>query len=218
MMTKKASQNITRKETWIGWFMVIFYSVGVAGLSYEGTQELFIRLMPFSLLLGVGLMFWVHKNWTVIQVLVFALIAVMGFLVEVAGVLTGEVFGEYTYGRALGFKIFGTPPMIGINWLMLIYCVFIIMQKFSIPAWIKVILGSALMVIYDLIMEPVAIKLDMWSWGGDVIPLQNYIAWFVISLVLLSVMYLSKVRFSNKVAPVLFFVQMGFFTVLNFLL
>jgi bisanhydrobacterioruberin hydratase len=217
-MTKKTIFKSTEKETLINWFLVIFFSVGVAGLAYKGTQDLFIRLMPFSLLLGVGLMFWVHKSWGVKQVLIFAIVGLLGFIVEIAGVLTGEVFGEYTYGRALGFKIYGTPPMIGINWLMLIYCVFIIMQKFNIPVWIKLILGSALMVVYDLIMEPVAIQLDMWSWGGGMIPLQNYIAWFVISVVLLSIMYLSKVRFSNKVAPVLFFVQMGFFLLLNFLL
>jgi bisanhydrobacterioruberin hydratase len=217
-MSTDTTFRSTKKETWINWFLVIFFSVGVAGLAYEGTQALFIRLMPFSLLLGLGLMFWVHKSWNAKQILVFVLIAIMGFLVEVAGVLTGEVFGEYTYGQALGFKVFGTPPMIGINWLMLIYCVFIIMQKIGIPTWVKVLLGSTLMVIYDLIMEPVAIRLDMWSWGGGVIPLQNYIAWFAISLVLLSIMYISRVHFSNRVAPVLFFVQMGFFLILNFII
>ena len=40
-----------------------------------------------------------------------------------------------------------------------------------------------LMVVYDFALEPAAIDLNMWDWGGPV-PMQNYIAWLVISLVL----------------------------------
>jgi putative membrane protein len=139
----------------------------------------------------------------------------MGFFVEVAGVLTGVVFGEYSYGSALGFKIMGTPPLIGLNWLMLIYAVYLIMNKVQINTILKILLGSTLMVVYDIIMEPVAINLDMWSWGGITIPIQNYIAWFVISAVMLSIFYITKLKYRNKVAPSLFFVQMAFFLILN---
>ena len=193
----------------------IFFGVGVLGLSYNNTRDLFITLMPFSLLLSMGLMFWMHDKWHLKHVTIFILIILIGFFVEVAGVLTGVVFGEYSYGHALGFKIWGTPPMIGLNWLMLIYAVYQIINLWKIPIFIRVLGGSALMVIYDIIMEPVAVKLNMWSWGGGSIPLQNYVAWFIISVVFLSVMQLTKVKTGNQVAVFLVAVQTGFFLALN---
>ncbi len=208
----KSNQSLSK---WIIVFLVVFFGVGVIGLAYDATRDFFIHLIPYSLLLGVILMFWVHQYWTLKQIIVFAIIAVLGFSIEVVGVLTGDVFGNYTYGGALGVLFWGTPPMIGLNWLMLIYCVFVIMKQTAWPQWLQVLLGAFLMVVYDIIMEPVAIQLDMWSWGGNVIPLQNYIAWFVISLVFLAIFSLSKLNFTNRVAPALFFIQMGFFLLLN---
>ncbi|MFW6350837.1 MAG: carotenoid biosynthesis protein [Bacteroidota bacterium] len=212
MLDKLKSQ---KKETLINSFLFIFFGVGIIGLGTPASRELFKGLMPFSLLLGMGLMFIAHDRWEVKQVLVLLVVAITGFGIEVAGVLTGDVFGQYSYGDSLGIKVWGTPPMIGLNWMMLIYCVYYMMQQTRLPAWGQSIAGSALMVVYDIIMEPVAIRLDMWSWGGGDIPLQNYIAWFVISLLLLALMHLTRMRYKNGVAAVLFFVQMIFFLILN---
>jgi bisanhydrobacterioruberin hydratase len=211
----KGLPNYSRAK-WIRILFVIFFSVGAAGLSYQYTRDLFIWLMPFSLLLSMGLMFLMHDNWKTNQIIIFFIIALMGFFLEVAGVLTGVVFGEYSYGSALGFKIMGTPPLIGLNWLMLIYAVYLMMNRLHLHVILKIFLGAALMVVYDIIMEPVAINLDMWSWGGGDIPIQNYIAWFVISAVMLSIFYFARVNYHNKVASWLFFIQMAFFLVLNF--
>lgn len=210
--------HLMSRESKINIFLVIFFGVGIAGLANSRTQDFFIGLMPVSLLLGMGLMFWVQDRWKTKHILVFLLVTLIGYFVEVAGVLTGEVFGEYSYGRALGTKVWDTPPMIGLNWLMLIYGVFVIMRKTRLHALLQIFMGASLMVVYDLIMEPVAIRLDMWSWGGSDIPLQNYIAWFVISFLLLAIFHLARFRFRNGVAPVLFFVQLGFFIALNLLL
>ena len=39
------------------------------------------------------------------------------------------------------------------------------------------------MVCFDLFMEPAAGILDYWTWVGNRIPLQNYLAWFGLSFV-----------------------------------
>lgn len=215
LMLKKL--NKIRRSSLINMFLLIFYSVGVAGLAWSETRDIFITLMPYTLLLAMGLMFWVHKSWKPRHLFYFLLIVLLGFFVEVAGVLTGVVFGEYQYGKALGFKLWGTPPMIGLNWLMLIYAVYTMLRKMQMHRLLQILLGASLMVAYDVVMEPVAISLDMWSWAGGGIPLQNYVAWFVISLVMLSVLHLAKLRYRNRVAPWLFFIQMGFFLILNLL-
>ena len=72
-----------------------------------------------------------------------------------------------------------------------------------------------MMVVYDIVLEPAAIALDMWSWGGPV-PMQNYIAWFFISFFLiLFAERTGMVQKENKVAGPLFFIQMSFFIGLN---
>jgi putative membrane protein len=195
--------------------LIIYFSVGVAGLIWPVTADLFTRLIPLTLLASIVVLLAFHEKWEMPHIRVFTLIALLGYLIEVAGVLTGLVFGEYQYHYALGFKIFGTPPIIGINWLMLIYAVYGIFEFQRLPAWLKILGGASLMVAYDIILEPVAITLNMWSWGGGDIPIQNYIAWFVISVVFLVVMHLAKVRTNNPISKHLFMVQLAFFMVLN---
>lgn len=198
-----------------GYFFVLYYTVGVAGLSLAVTRELFVSLMPLTLLFSAAVLLYFHKVWHVRHILVFFLIAAGGFLVEVLGVHTGQVFGSYSYGSALGLKLFDTPLIIGLNWLMLIYCVHTIMEPANITWPLKVLAAAFMMVIYDVVMEPVAIRLDMWSWGDGPIPLQNYQAWFIISLVMLSMMQLAGVKTQNKVSYWLFGSQFGFFLLLN---
>ena len=202
-------------EKTMGVLFIIYYLVGLAGLTLPASRQLFITLMPLSLLMSFGIMLWYHQSWKPLHVVAIVVIALAGYLVEVVGVLTGEVFGEYSYGRALGFKLFETPLMIGVNWIMLVYGFHALLEGLRWPWPLKVLSGAALMVVYDVIMEPVAISLDMWSWGGGSIPLQNYVAWFIISVVFLSVMQLTKVKTGNQVAVFLVAVQTGFFLALN---
>ncbi len=195
--------------------LVIYFTVGILGLIWPVTATFFTRLIPLTLLASLAVLLAFHQKWERRHVWVFALIALLGFLVEMAGVLTGLVFGEYAYHYALGFKIFGTPPIIGINWLMLIYAAYGIFEHQRLPSWLKILGGASLMVAYDIILEPVAIALNMWSWGGGDIPIQNYVAWFVISVVFLSIMHLARIRVNNPIAKHMYVVQLVFFMVLN---
>ena len=43
-----------------------------------------------------------------------------------------------------------------------------------------------LALIFDWVMEPVAVKLGYWQWENDRIPLYNYISWIIISTILLT--------------------------------
>lgn len=198
-------------------FLVIFFSVGVLGFSIETTHGLFQRLVPLNLLVSTILLFLFHQKWEIRQILIFAGIALAGFLVEMAGIHTGVVFGSYSYGNALGLKLFSTPLLIGINWLLLVYCMYAAFQginkKWYFPFW-----GAALLVIYDFVMEPVAIATDMWSWQGGEIPLKNYITWFVVAALMILALQQFRVSYSNKLAGWLLAIQFLFFLVLSFIL
>ena len=207
-----------KKENWITSILLLFYGLGAIGLDRTHSQEFFISVMPYSLVAVIGLLLWVHQGWHLRHVFVFLLIAATGYGIEVAGVFTGHVFGEYSYGSALGFKILQTPPLIGLNWLMLTYCVYVITKKTVLPVVPQILFGALLMVFYDIILEPVAIQLDMWSWKGSDIPVQNYIAWFVISLVMLTIFHSARLQYRNALAAKLFFMQICFFIALNLIL
>jgi putative membrane protein len=76
--------------------------------------------------------------------------------------------------------------------------------------------AAALMVVYDFTLEPAAIHFDMWTWAGGAVPLQNYLAWFVIAFLLNSLAgRMGIFDRKNKLALPLFFIQMGFFIILD---
>ncbi len=209
-----------KKDKWIlitRIFLVIFYGVGVAGFLIPATHDLFQRLVPLNLIISTVLLFLFHQNWSLRQVAVFSALAFSGYFIEVIGVQTGIIFGDYAYGKALGLKIFGTPLLIGLNWLILIYCIYVLFPKIN-QKWYYPFSGAAMLVLYDVIMEPVAISTDMWTWERENIPVQNYIAWYLIALLMLITLKIFRVSYQNRLAPWLLIIQFVFFILLRFLL
>ncbi len=196
--------------------LTILYIVGVFGILIP-IHEQFILLTPLNLLTSLGLVLIFHKNWTTSMTIFVAIAFSIGFGIEILGVQTGLVFGEYSYGKVLGPKLLGTPFMIGVNWIMLTYCSAITIQTVlpKLSKVIKAILGAATLVLLDFLIEPVAIQYNFWSWGGVDIPIQNYIAWFIISFGLSFIFYQIVGGQSNKVAIALLILQFAFFGILN---
>jgi uncharacterized membrane protein len=193
--------------------LIVMHLVGIAGL-LSPVQEYFRLLTPFNLMVSAFLL-WIHHNDRSRKFLVFALVVfVLGFVVEVAGVNTGLIFGEYRYGVSLGPKVFGVPVIIGLNWLLIIYCVASLIDTIKIPVWSKVFLGSLLAVMMDMLIEPVAIRYDFWKWNTIAVPMQNYFGWFVTSMVMFSAYYLLKVKADNRLALGYYFIQLFFFLTL----
>lgn len=196
--------------------LIIFYTIGIIGVGFSGYDQ-FILLTPFNLLLSITVILWFHPNWSS-QTLLFLLTCfLVGFGIEVIGVNTGKIFGVYEYGRVLGWKLWDTPLMIGVNWVMLVYCSGMV-TNWLLPKWhflVKAIVSATVMVILDLIIEPVAIHYDFWTWAASDIPIQNYISWWLISFILLSLFHFLHPRGQNKVARVLLALQFGFFALLN---
>ncbi|MGM0376290.1 MAG: carotenoid biosynthesis protein [Bacteroidota bacterium] len=196
-------------------FWVIYFMVGVAGLTFPLTRSFFRELIGFSLALSLALMLYFHKPWNRPFILASLIVAISGFFLEALGVSSGMIFGHYNYGEALGPTFLNTPLLIGLNWWMLIYIVAQITESLTIPVGVRLTLGALIMVGYDVVMEPVATATGMWDWNAQPVPFQNYLAWFIISFVFLSVFRIFRVRYNNPVAPVLLAAQTGFFVLLN---
>jgi putative membrane protein len=139
-----------------------------------------------------------------------------GFLVEVVGIKTGLIFGTYAYGEGLGIKWLDVPLMIGVNWGVLVFGTAALVQHFKLARWLKAALAATLMVSYDVLLEPVAVRFDFWSWAGGTIPIQNYLAWWIIAFgMLLGAFYLVK-NLRNRLAIYIIGIQTLFFILLIF--
>lgn len=197
--------------------LVLMHVVGIVGL-LSPYQEIFRLLTPVNLMVSAVLLWWNHADRSIRFMWASALIFFFGFFVELAGVHTGLIFGEYRYGATLGPKLMGVPVIIGLNWLLIIYCIASLFETIRIPFWLKVISGSVLAVLIDMLIEPVAMKYDFWTWTDYIVPIQNYIGWFITSVVMFSILYLFKVKTENRIALGYYFIQLFFFLILFLLI
>ncbi len=142
------------------------------------------------------------------------LIFLLGLIVEILGVNYSLFFGEYQYGDNLGIKIFDVPIVIGFNWVLLIILTgnfaHKIFPKSIIP---KVLIGSAMMIFLDLLIEISAPKLDYWEFTIHPVPFSNYLWWFIFS-VLFHLIYQSNTNKEFIVSTNILVVHFLFFGML----
>ena len=203
--------KMNRKEIILSGVLVIFYTVGIVGTHISAYKDSFFSLSYFNLLLSFVILILARndKNKAFWGFLGFAFF--IGMLVEWIGVHTGLLFGEYSYGKNLGYKVFDVPLVIGINWAMLTVVTSSVVSRINSNNLTKLVLSAILMTLFDALMEPVAIRSDFWSWDSGVIPFYNYVSWFLISFILQSVYFRFKLVEVNKVHNLLFLCMIIFF-------
>jgi len=211
---------------------LLFHVTGLLGILFTPYKDWFIYSTPIVLLT----MFLLLTN-TLIKsfkeyILFFFIAFVIGMVTEIIGVNTGLLFGAYQYGQVLGPKLYGVPLLIGLNWFVIVFCsgailtqgIEVLQNKLDIKitelaSTIFVVIGGAtIATCFDFILEPVAVKLNFWSWENGQIPLLNYLCWFIISAILLGVKMRIKKITPNKFATSLLIIQAVFFLMLNLFL
>lgn len=186
-----------------------------------------IHFTPFLLLISALLLFASHSQLNTRFVAYALVVFVSGFIIQWTGVETGRVFGYYFYGNSLGYKLWDVPVIIGLNWLMLSYCssVAVIRLVTKSPfirsafftrtaAFIVPLIAAALMLLVDLFLEQAAPLYDFWYWKGQLVPFQNYTAWFAFAFAFNYLFYKLGIDPDNKVAPWLYCIQLLFVAML----
>ena len=195
--------------------LVSMHIAGFLGLQYAHTRPWFELLVPFNLMVCGLLVIFFQKDLSQSFLKAMGIIFLLGFFVELLGVKTKVIFGDYYYQTALGWKLFDVPLIIGLNWFVLIFATGFIGYKSSKLLIIKVLIGALLMVGIDLLIEPVAIRHHFWAWNHENIPLQNYLAWFIISAGMLVLYHIFDFTKENKIVFPLFITQILFFLAHN---
>ncbi|MFT6828084.1 MAG: putative membrane protein [Roseivirga sp.] len=196
-------------------FLIATHLAGAIGLILEPTRALFQTLTPLNLLMTAGVIFHFEKEKTPQYFIFIIATFLIGFFAEALGVKTGMIFGDYTYGNTLGYKIFNVPLSIGLNWAILIYISGIVSNQLSENFWLRISIGAAIMVLLDFLIEPAAINFDFWTWNSPNIPIQNYAGWFVLSFLIHSLFQKLNFGKRNPLALQLLIIQFIFFAVLN---
>lgn len=206
------------REAISAFVLVVVYAVGLVCLHLP-FRDSFVLLTPYNLLFSLAVVLLNHTYWTARFIVTAIFCSLAGYASEVIGVQTGLIFGNYEYGATLGLQLFDVPLVLAVNWFVLLYCSAMIVNHFwkRYPMIIKALVGAALMVALDVLIEPVAMMFDFWMWEGGIIPLQNYIGWFVIAFVLQLLLISSLPKdHTNHIGVILFVLQAIFFGVLNF--
>ena len=197
-------------------FLIIIYSVGIFGLLNETLRPKLLPLSFFNLLLTAGILLAFHKRTNQHFVYWSLIVFLSGYLLELLGVKTGFPFGNYQYSENLGIRLFDVPLIIGVNWLILLYVCLSLAQRFFKQNALVVLFAALSMMLLDMVIEPAAVKLNFWQWQNQIIPLKNYISWFVISGLLGALAIRLKLRFDNPLALPVLGLLFAFFSVMAF--
>lgn len=128
---------------------------------------------------------WLPASKAIVVLLVFS---VFPIVIEAIGITTGLPYGGFHYSDEMGFKILGLVPW-SVSFAfapLIIGSVAIINRKIE-DARLALPASALLLVIFDLILDPAAVVLNIWVW--DVpgpyygIPTSNYTGWFLTGLV-----------------------------------
>lgn len=225
---KEINQKLATGRDWVSTklnlipgpvYIYLVYIVGLIGHLRSETLVFFLQITPgFLGLIGL-ISIWLsmrsanNKRYFALWIVATA---VFTFACEVIGVKTGLIFGNYDYGAILGPKIFEVPPVIALNWVLVALGAYELIRDRINSDILQILVAAALTVAFDYVLEPVAIQLGYWTWvtvdGAP--PTSNYISWFAISLITLSLYKQLGLEIKNRLVRHLFVAQALFFWIL----
>ncbi len=177
------------------------------------------------------LYFFLHGSmiWGWLNIITFVIISFfIGVFIEIIGTKTGLIFGgkyEFNLKLSPGPSISGIPLIIPLSWsgltyMILNYCELVLGGSFyslSNQNITLFLLPSILMVLLDLILDPIAVHEKRWSWKKSGayygVPLLNFVGWLFTTFLILFIFQLfqsdykieKEVDFSFKHSPGILF-------------
>ena len=159
------------------------------------------------------LYFLVHGAmiWGWLNTITFVIISFfIGVFIEIIGTKTGLIFGgkyEFNLKLSPGPSISGIPLIIPLSWsgltyMILNYCELVFGGSFNSLSNQNItllLLPSILMVLLDLILDPIAVDEKRWSWKKPGayygIPLLNFVGWLLTTFLILFIFQLFQSDF-----------------------
>ena len=161
--------------------MILINVIGVFGFSNETLLPVFKILTPFNLILTMTICcFYLPLKKFIFP---FIYLFTIGYGLEIIGVETKFLFGNYNYnGSVLGFQLFNVPLIIGVNWFILTIGTRACANWLTKSVTLQVLYSAILMVGLDFLIEPIAVEYGFWNWTKNEAPMQNYLMWFIAAI------------------------------------
>ena len=173
---------------------LLFISGGILHLFNLFQTVMQVSTSPLLIAVSLFLIYDIAKSIHHLYQMRFLLwslfVILFGLGIEYIGVSTHFPFGRYIYGSVLQPQLFQIPLAIGFSWLTIclsslilatrivnLYHIKKLHYKYIIPFF-----TAAFMLIFDVVMEHAAQKLDYWTWENHIVPHQNYLSWFLLGL------------------------------------
>jgi len=195
----------------------LFHLCGLIGISF-GNKEWFISFTPINLFISFVLLFINQKELEIKNIVTILFIFLIGMIAETLGVNYGIIFGEYNYLDNLGYKVLGVPIMIGVQWIILTFITGSFSSYiFGHSKFKSILFGAVLMVLLDVLIEPVAPQMGFWVFENLTAPIKNYVGWLIISIPAQLVFHYGIDKKEITFSFHLLIVQFLFFGLLNIL-
>lgn len=215
----KSKDNLTKGIIYLG----ALHIIGLWLLKSDVVIDFFYPAFPINFILCSLFLFYYQTHWNINAILFLFISFSAGFLIQVFGVNTGYFFGPFIYQGGLGPELWNTPIMIGVHWMLLIYCIGILLKNLNYTKVQKASLGAFMLVLYDIVLEPIARKNLLWDWltkkdplsSYRPIPLQNYACWFLFSFLMLLYFNNAKAKLRNPIAPAVFIIMFFFLVAMH---
>lgn len=129
---------------------------------------------------------WLGRRDAIILVVIFAVLALA---IETSAIMTGFPYGHFGYSGLLGYRLFGyTPWTVALAWTPLVFSAYAVATRaivgdssslFARAARVGVV--AMLLVIFDVVLDPGAVKIGFWSYEGGGgfygVPVSNFGGW-----------------------------------------
>jgi putative membrane protein len=199
-------------KSYLLYFLILVYVSGSIG--FVVNPSFFSPFTPYTLLFSCSV-YLIHRPLVNPKfIFAFLCIALLGFIVEIIGVKTGVIFGKYSYGNGLGYKLFNVPLIISINWAMLICAGIITVSSIFTNKIVVLVITALLVTSIDLLIEQVAPKLDFWQFEGGLPTLHNYLGWIGVAFFTSYFFYPIIIKGNRTVSSIILILQILFFTTL----
>lgn len=198
--------------------LAALYAVGLVGHLVPATRRLMLSLTPWTLTLcGLAVTARAFTAFRPAALIWMAATAVVSFAFEAVGTATGRIFGPYRYGPTLGPSLFRVPLVIAFNWMLVVLGGLSLSHVLGLPAPLRPVTAAAVAALFDFVMEPVAVRLDYWTWTtpDGRIPWRNYAAWFLIAFAAATAWTLLRLPPPSAVPASYLAIQAAFFTLLR---
>lgn len=179
-------RSVPRQVWWIilGVIIISFFAVRFSGNWFVGGIFLLFFALPVLLHLKTRL------EWTI-----FAILSLLGFIFEFTSILVGIPYGKFLYGETLGPKFLDLVPFVlPLSWPVLVFSIWSLTYNLRF----KSLLAIIFLLRFDLVLDPVAVRLHMWEYLYPGIwyqvPFSNYFGWIITSLIAVTILRIANIQ------------------------